>query len=176
MRNWTEYKLESIVGQRKPDGSLLLEEFLKDYANLKGVSLDSLQPSCSKCLNDYLKFLKNKIMQENKTESNYKLQKRYNGIPLKFGSSIFVTNDNITDEYAEIIIGRFLDIYENKEQDFEPSMLFEKYPDNWEDSQFDFEDILSDEDLTLKELKNKYPEIEAKSKKAFLKKLEEVNQ
>lgn len=39
--------------------------------------------------------------------SEYTLKKKYNGISLKFGSSVMVTNINITNEYAKELLKRF---------------------------------------------------------------------
>jgi len=55
------------------------------------------------------------------TNCNYTLHKKYNGIPLEISgknSSISVTNANITNEYAKILLKRFK----------EPSMVFSKFP------------------------------------------------
>ena len=56
--------------------------------------------------------------------SKYKLHKKREGLQLEFGGSVFVTNDNITDKYAEKLIKRFKEI--NK--DFKMDDLFEVYP------------------------------------------------
>ncbi len=52
---------------------------------------------------------------------NYKLKAKYNGLPLAFGSQIYVTNNNITDEYAEKLLERY-----------EAEVIFDKYPVNKE--------------------------------------------
>lgn len=62
----------------------------------------------------------------NKNRSQYKLLKKRNGIPLEFGSAVLVTNANITDEYAEILIKRYKKVNPN----FKLEDLFEVYPEN----------------------------------------------
>lgn len=47
----------------------------------------------------------------------YKLKAKYNGLPLAFGSQVYVTNNNITDEYAEKLLERY-----------EADVIFDKYP------------------------------------------------
>lgn len=186
MKNWAEYTLQGIVGAKNADGSSMLEEFLKDYANKFSVELSSLQPSCNNCLtkyyNDYISTLK-----DMNTNCNYKLLPKFHGIPLEFGSSVFLTNANLTNEYAEKLISRYLDVYEQKEEDFNPEMLFSEFPTDWEEAHFeaDLEDLdlneeevneteVADEDLKLSELREKYPDIKAGSQKAFLEKLAET--
>lgn len=56
--------------------------------------------------------------------SQYRLHKKREGLQLKFGSSTFVNNNNITDEYAEQLIKRFKAV----KKDFQLSDLFDKYP------------------------------------------------
>lgn len=56
--------------------------------------------------------------------SNYQLHKKREGLQLEFGGSIFVTNENITDRYAEKLIKRFKEI----NPDFKMEDLFEIYP------------------------------------------------
>ncbi len=165
--SWKGYSLKQIVSGKSANGSLLLEGFLKDYSKLAGVKLSNLQPSCPKCLNTYFNeyTLKNKIMNSN---CDYKLHKKYNGIPLDFGSQVLVTNANITNEYAETLISRYLNIYKNKNEEFDVSLFFEKFPNNWNDKFF-----VKDEDLKLSELREKYPETKAISKTEFLEKLKQ---
>lgn len=40
-------------------------------------------------------------------QSNYRLKEKYNGLPLEFGSSIYVTNANITDAYAKKLLKNY---------------------------------------------------------------------
>jgi hypothetical protein len=193
--NWTDKTLEQIVGGKNPDGSSMLVSFLKYYSEVSGVKV--LNAGCSKCLQQYYKDLKQKhIMKNNK--STYRLHAKFNNIPLRFGSSIFVNNENITDELAEALVSRYIDVADAKEEEYKIDSMFEKYPENWEEAQYTDEDTTdedttdeditdedttgqldlvveseknADEDLTFTELKTKYPDVKANSKVNFLKKL-----
>lgn len=59
------------------------------------------------------------------TKSKYKLLSKREGIQLEFGSNIFVTNQNLTDEYAEKLAER----YKSVKPDFKMSDLFEIFPE-----------------------------------------------
>jgi hypothetical protein len=58
--------------------------------------------------------------------SNYQLHKKREGLQLEFGGSLFITNENLTDRYAEKLIKRFKEI----NPDFQMDDLFEVYPTN----------------------------------------------
>lgn len=120
--NWLDYKIESIVGGKSADGASLLELFLKDYA--REFNITTLNASCKKCLNNYLQNYKSKFR---KMDSNckYILHKKREGIQLEFGSSVFVNNNNITDEYAKKLIRKF---EKAKGASFCMDYLFSKYP------------------------------------------------
>ena len=47
----------------------------------------------------------------------YRLKEKYNGLPLEFGSAIYVTNNNITDDYAKKLLERY-----------DPETIFEAFP------------------------------------------------
>lgn len=116
--NWQSYKLENIIGGKSADGVSLLELFLKDYMALFKVR--TVNPQCNSCLRTYLNDYKLKL-QEMANDCNYRLLKKYNGLPLEItgkNSSISVTNANITDEYAKILLKRYKD----------PAKIFDKYP------------------------------------------------
>ena len=59
---------------------------------------------------------------ENK--SQYRLHPKREGLQLEFGSSIFVNNKNITDDYAEKLIEK----YSKLREDFTLDYLFSHYP------------------------------------------------
>jgi len=99
------------------DGTKYLQLFLIEYTKLFP---GTVNPSCNKCLSDYVTKYK-KAMSTNKLHpenSGYKLKAMYEGIALEFGSQIFVTNENLTDEYAKTLLSHddgqrfFLDIPE----------------------------------------------------------------
>ncbi len=61
---------------------------------------------------------------------NYKLKEKYNGLPLKFGSNIYVTNINLTDEYAEILLKKhnaedIFDVYPKTTKETNPEVISE---------------------------------------------------
>lgn len=56
--------------------------------------------------------------------SDYKLHAKREGLPLKFGSNIRVTNANITNEYAQTLIERYSEIHKENTLTY----LFSKHP------------------------------------------------
>lgn len=120
--NWNEYTIENIISGKSADGVSLLELFLKDYA--KEFNISTLNANCKRCLKDYLDKYKSK---KRRMDSNVKyiLHKKREGIPLDFGSGIYVNNNNINDEYAKKLIRKFTDILGDK---FTMDYLFSKYP------------------------------------------------
>lgn len=87
----------SITGS----GERYLELFLKEYTS---IFKEKVNPSCPKCLTEYLNRYKNHFNAMANT-CNYRLHAKYENIPLEFGSPILVNNGNITDEYAEKLLG-----------------------------------------------------------------------
>ena len=119
---WHKIDIGQIIGGVAPDGSPLLKHFLIDYK--QEFSVQVVNASCHKCINEYRhEFVKKYGDMEN--TSQYRLHKKREGLQLEFGSSIFVTNKNITDDYAEKLIKRFSDI----KPDFELSYLFSQFPE-----------------------------------------------
>lgn len=120
MHKWETYNLEYIVGGKTSDNVPLLKLFLQDYSKL--FQTTTLNASCSKCLQDYLNNYKQKINKmENPNTSQYRLKQKYNNLPLEFGSNVFVNNNNITDEYAKILLKRhsaekIFDVYPTQEE------------------------------------------------------------
>lgn len=106
------YTFEEIIGGKTADNLSLLELFLKEYETIFKTKVNA---GCSKCLKNYYNNYKKKIMKN--VNSNYKLKQKYNGIPLEFGSNIFVNNENITDAFAEKLLERF-----------DAEKIFEIYP------------------------------------------------
>lgn len=64
-------------------------------------------------------------MSEQANKSNYALKTKYEGIVLEFGSSIYVDNENITDEYGLILLNRFLEL------GTPPESIFTKFPEEY---------------------------------------------
>ena len=119
--DWHKMNIDVIVGGVAPDGASYLKSFLLDYK--QEFHVEKVNPNCRKCLADYQrKFIKKYSNMEN--TSKYRLHKKREGLQLEFGSSIFVNNKNITDEYAEKLIARF----KKAKEDFKLSDLFDIYP------------------------------------------------
>lgn len=118
--DWQNIGLNLILTGKNSEGEIYLKHFLKDYTALTN---EVVNASCVKCITRYFDtYIKLTTMSENK--SNYILHKKREGLQLRFGSGIIVTNDNLTDEYAESLI----DKYSKQDPNFEPSFLFSKYP------------------------------------------------
>ena len=84
MMNWLGLDKETIFKDNDADGNRYLNQFLRDYERIFNIT---------------------DLEMGNTTEpKEYQLKPKYNGIPLKFGSSVMVTNTNITKEYAKFLI------------------------------------------------------------------------
>lgn len=119
--DWHKLDIGAIVSGTYPNGAPYLIEFLKDYK--KEFNVEIVNPSCERCIKSYHnQFIKKYEAMNN--NSQYRLHKKREGLQLKFGSSTFVNNNNITDEYAEQLIKRFKAV----KKDFQLSDLFDKYP------------------------------------------------
>lgn len=81
-------------------GERYLELFLREYTS---IFKEKINPSCPKCLTEYLNRYKNHFNSMANT-CNYRLHAKYENIPLEFGSPILVNNGNITDEYAQKLL------------------------------------------------------------------------
>jgi len=166
--NWLELDTKDIVSKVTTDGVKYLELFLQDYTKAFNKKVNA---GCGKCIAEYLKEYKKKYrIMENK--SNFRLHKKREGVQLEFGSGIHVTNSNITDEYAMKLLERYYKVHGESAVE----MLFDIYPDNIEfngaANQKETETEESDDEtLSLPKLREKYPNISARSKKEFLEKL-----
>ena len=116
--NWTEIKIDNIIGGITPDGVSYLDLFLEDFKKVFNVK--NPNKNCNTCIREYHKRYTQRL-HEMETNCKYTLHKKYNGLPLEISgknSSISVTNSNITDSYAKILLKRFK----------EPSTIFSKFP------------------------------------------------
>jgi hypothetical protein len=115
---WEEYNIDHIVGGKNSDNVALLKIFLTDYTKIFSTKVN---PSCNKCMITYHNNYKQKIYKmENPKNTEYKLKLKYQNIPLRNegkGYNVMVNNDNLTDEFAEILLERY-----SKEK------IFESYP------------------------------------------------
>lgn len=118
---WHEINVESIIGGKTSDNVSLLKLFLIDYK--REFSVETVNAACPKCIVSYHReFITKYRKMEN--QSQYTLHKKREGLQLEFGGSLLITNQNITDRYAEKLIKRFKEL--NK--DFKIDDLFETYP------------------------------------------------
>lgn len=121
VHKWHEMSLDLIIGGKTSDNIPYLKLFLTDYKEV--FNLETVNAACQKCLYSYHKdFIQKFKKMEN--QSQYKLHKKREGLQLEFGGSLFVTNENLTDKYAEKLIKRFKEI----NPDFVLDDLFEVYP------------------------------------------------
>ena len=105
MRNWLKIDKVTIFTGKDENGNRYLSQFLRDYK--KALNPDMINAGCDRCLEDYYhKFTKYlSTMSKNKPKnSGYILRKKYENIPLEFGSRTQVNNSNLTDEMAEKLI------------------------------------------------------------------------
>jgi len=84
------------------EGVRYLELFLREYTALFP---GRVTPSCPRCLNEYLTRYK-KHYNAMSNPCLYRLLPQYENIPLQFGSPILINNANITDAYAETLLGQ----------------------------------------------------------------------
>lgn len=120
--NYLQIPFSAILTGSAEDGTKFLKLFLQDV--VEHLNVKQPNASCQKCLQDYYNRLTVLCTPKQEIMSKYKLLKKREGISLEFGSKIHVTNDNITDEYAEKLIDRFKKLNKN----FQLSDLFQTYP------------------------------------------------
>ena len=118
---WYEMNVDLIIGGKSADNIPYLKLFLLDYK--QEFSVETVNASCQKCIVKYHKDFINKFRKMENT-SKYKLLAKREGLQLEFGGSTFVTNENITDRYAEKLVKRFKELNPN----FKMEDLFEVYP------------------------------------------------
>jgi len=120
--NWLDMNFEQVISGKTADNTRYLQLFLSDY--YREFNNTTLNASCNKCIKDYLRKYKLKF---NNMDNNcdYVLHSKRQGLQLEFGSSVFVNNINITNEYALRLIERYK---KAKGDSFEMSFLFDKFP------------------------------------------------
>lgn len=101
--NWTKIDKVTIFNGVDENGNRYLSQFLRDYSIIFKTDVNA---SCRKCLNEYYNNLIKHInkMGSTKNTSGYKLRLKYDGIPLKFGSAVLVTNSTITKEQGDYLL------------------------------------------------------------------------
>ena len=98
--DFTTMDIATVSRSVTGSGERYLELFLKEYTS---IFKEKVNPSCPKCLTDYLNRYKNHFKAMANT-CNYRLHAKYENIPLEFGSPILVNNANITDAYAQKLL------------------------------------------------------------------------
>ena len=103
MNNWGKYKAEEVLTETDKNGNRLISAFAKDY---KTVFNQDICPTCKDFKEKFQKYLKKiqDMSNSDKKNSGFVLKKMYENIPLKFGSAIYVNNQNLTDDYAKELI------------------------------------------------------------------------
>lgn len=103
MIDWRKLDKETILNGNDENGNRYLNQFLKDYQET--FHPDTINAGCSKCLDGYYsKLMKHLNTMGEVEKTQYKLKAKYNGIPLEFGSSVHVSNANLTDALAKKLI------------------------------------------------------------------------
>lgn len=100
--DFTTMDIRTVAQGTRGDGIRYLQLFLQEYTALFN---EKVNPSCPKCLTQYLAKYKNHFKAMADT-SKYRLHAKYQNIPLAFGSPILVNNNNITPEYAKQLLAR----------------------------------------------------------------------
>ena len=98
--DFTTMDISTLTRSVTGEGVRYLELFLQEYTS---VFNGPVNPSCPKCLNDYLTKYKNYFNAMANT-SQYRLHAKYENIPLEFGSPILVNNSNMTTQYAQKLL------------------------------------------------------------------------
>jgi hypothetical protein len=119
MIDFTTMDISTITRSVTGDGVRYLELFLREYVS---IFQETVNPSCPKCLTEYLSRYKNHFKAMDNT-CQYRLHAKYENIPLEFGSPVLVSNANITDEYAQKLLSqkngsRFFSIIPQPKQPF----------------------------------------------------------
>jgi len=102
--DFTQMDANAITTGKDSDGVRYLQHFLKEYTS---VFNETVNPSCGTCINEYLTKYKRK-MSTHKNTSGFKLQPKYENMPLGFGSQLLVNSETITEEQGAHLLS-----YEN---------------------------------------------------------------
>lgn len=147
---YKEYGKQSVFRDKSKNG--LFVNFLKDYAKHFKINPTA---GCNKCLNKYWLNYLNLFVMENKVQCDYELRKKYNGIQIGVNGNP-IRNGEMTNEIAKELL----------EKHPRGADLFSKMPEPKEKKETTEEDNIND--LSLKELRQLYPNIKSNSKAKFL--------
>lgn len=100
-QKWLKYTAVEVKTGTDENGNRLLSQFAADY---KSVFNNDICPNCKSFNTNYQKFLTHTKTMEKVNNSGYVLKKKYENIPLKFGSSIYLNNQNLTDKHAKTLL------------------------------------------------------------------------
>ena len=158
---YKEYGKSRTFGDKSKGG--LFSSFLKEYRDYFGVSVT---PGCNKCLTKYWSDYENIfIMNKQTVECAFRLKAKYNGIQ-QGANGQPIRNGEMTDEVALKLL------------EWHPlhKELFDIVPDIEIIAEINEDDNIKESDeMTLAELRERYPEIKARSVGDFLEKLEKEN-
>ena len=155
---YKEYGKSRTYGDKSKGG--LFSSFLKEYRDYFGVSVT---PGCNKCLTKYWSDYENIfIMSKQVIECSFRLKAKYNGIQLGANGQP-IRNGEMTNEIAvELLEWHPLGVD-----------LFDTIPDIEVIAEInDKDEIEPSEELQLKDLRLRYPNVKARSIKNFLKRIE----
>jgi len=158
---YKEHGRSRTFGDKSKGG--LFSSFLKEYKNHFGVSVT---PGCGTCLSKYWNNYTNLFtMNKIKVDCDFKLKKKYNGIQIGANGQP-IRNGEMTNEKA-LELMEWHPLHEG---------LFDEVPDVELIADIDIkDDIKPANELSLTELRIRYPEITARSVESFLNKLAELN-
>jgi len=163
MYDWRKLDKVTVFTGKDKNGNRYLSQFLRDYK--KTFNVIEINAGCERCLNEYYSklILKLNTMSDNKKQDcDFKLKLKYQGIPKSPGSRELITNSNITNEIGNYLLNNHP----------RGEMLFDKMPENPQASEASSEVL--EKDMKLKDLKAKYPQVQASNKKAvFLERVAE---
>lgn len=144
MRDWLKYDKGAIFRDKSKNG--LLFQFLQEYKEEFGGSVNA---GCHKCLERYYNNYVNSTIMSTAVKCDWTLHLKYNGMQIGANGQP-IRNGEMTNKIAKEL------------HDWHPNgdSLFSKMPAE-----------KTDDDLTLAELRAKYPDITANSKAKFLEKI-----
>lgn len=99
LQKWKTYQAKEVLTGNDENGNRLLSLFARDYKIITKSELCSSCNNFTEKFNQFIEKLENMKNIENKN-SVFQLNPMYDNIPLDFGSQIYVSNENLTNELA----------------------------------------------------------------------------
>lgn len=153
MRDWLNAEMSVALSELKI-------EFLSDYAQLFNIKYSDLCFSCKGNLQKYWFKMQEELSKGEIKKCDFKLKPAFNGVSLGHTGKR-LTLSNITNELALLFCKDHPHGVE----------LFMELPENLDELLEGNTTEIKDNELTLQELRVKYPTIKATSKKVFLEKI-----